>query len=80
MVILSCELIDNNGKELEKCVGEYIRQWELPEAFKAWRESSLCFLPVNIKIINILCCPRCRHSDGRYSCLQQGEQNEKIYG
>ena len=34
LVILSCELIDNNGKELEKCVGQYIDQWGLPEAFK----------------------------------------------
>ena len=36
LVILSCELIDNNGKELEKCVGQYIDQWGLPEAFKEW--------------------------------------------
>ena len=36
VVILSCELIDNNGKELKKCVDKYIKQWELPEAFAAW--------------------------------------------
>ncbi len=36
VVILSCELIDNNGKELEKCVGQYIDQWALEAEFKAW--------------------------------------------
>ncbi len=36
VVILSCELIDNNGKELEKCVGQYIAQWGLEADFKAW--------------------------------------------
>ena len=36
LVILSCELIDNNGKELEKCVGQYIEQWNLEADFKAW--------------------------------------------
>ena len=33
LVILSCELIDNNGKELLKCVNQYIDQWGLEEAF-----------------------------------------------
>lgn len=36
LVILSCELIDNNGKELEKCVGQYIEQWGLEADFKAF--------------------------------------------
>ena len=40
LVILSCELIDNNGKELLRCVNQYIDDWkaELPdaEAFRAW--------------------------------------------
>lgn len=36
LVILSCELIDNNGKELQKCVGQYIEQWGLEADFKAW--------------------------------------------
>ena len=36
LVILSCELIDNNGKELEKCVGQYIDQWGLGQEFKEW--------------------------------------------
>ena len=36
LVILSCELIDNNGKELKKCVEQYISQWELPKEFADW--------------------------------------------
>lgn len=35
-VILSCELIDDNGKELEKCVLKYAEQWELGEDFTNW--------------------------------------------
>ena len=34
IVVLSCELIDNNGKELQKCVNQYIDQWGLEEGFK----------------------------------------------
>ena len=33
LVILSCELIDNNGKELQKCVNQYIKQWQLGDGF-----------------------------------------------
>lgn len=36
VIILSCELIDNNGKELLRCVNEYIKDWGLDDAFKAW--------------------------------------------
>ncbi|WP_024866667.1 tagaturonate reductase [Butyrivibrio sp. FCS014] len=36
VVVLSCELIDNNGKELLKCVNQYIDQWGLEEDFKTW--------------------------------------------
>lgn len=35
-VILSCELIDNNGKELEKCVLKYAEQWDLGDGFIQW--------------------------------------------
>lgn len=35
-VILSCELIDNNGKELEKCVLQYAKQWSLGSDFEKW--------------------------------------------
>ena len=36
VVILSCELIDNNGKELLKCVNRYIDQWNLGDGFRIW--------------------------------------------
>ncbi len=36
VVVLSCELIDNNGKELLKCVNQYIDQWKLEDGFKNW--------------------------------------------
>lgn len=43
-VILSCELIDNNGKELEKCVLQYADQWKLGEKFMNWikQENIFC--------------------------------------
>lgn len=42
LVILSCELIDNNGKELEKCVSQYIEDWNLGHGFMTWvREENL---------------------------------------
>lgn len=36
LVILSCELIDNNGMELKKCVVQYIRHWKLEDEFNKW--------------------------------------------
>lgn len=42
-VILSCELIDDNGKELKKCVLQYARQWKLEEAFVQWIEKENLF-------------------------------------
>ncbi|MDD6036451.1 MAG: tagaturonate reductase [Lachnospiraceae bacterium] len=35
-LILSCELIDNNGKELLDCVLKYAKLWKLPEEFVQW--------------------------------------------
>ena len=43
LVILSCELIDNNGKELLKCVNQYIDQWGLEEAFRAYVNENCTF-------------------------------------
>ncbi len=43
VVVLSCELIDNNGKELLKCVNQYIDQWGLEEGFKTWVNSDNIF-------------------------------------
>ena len=33
LIILPCELIDNNGKELQKCVNQHIQQWNLEAGF-----------------------------------------------
>ncbi len=42
LTMLCCELIDDNGKELLKCVEQYIRDWKLEEGFLTWvREDNL---------------------------------------
>ncbi len=43
LVILSCELIDNNGKELLKCVNQYIDQWGLEAGFAAYVNEKCTF-------------------------------------
>ena len=43
VVILSCELIDANGKELEKCVKQHIADWKLGDDFLAWIENENLF-------------------------------------
>lgn len=43
LVILSCELIDNNGAQLRRCVNQYIDQWELGDAFRAYVNESCTF-------------------------------------
>ncbi|MBE6974366.1 MAG: tagaturonate reductase [Ruminococcaceae bacterium] len=43
LVILSCELIDNNGKELQKCVNQYIDQWGLEDDFRAYINEKCTF-------------------------------------
>lgn len=43
IVMLSCELIDNNGKELLKCVNQYIEQWGLEDSFCKWVNEDCTF-------------------------------------
>ena len=43
LVILSCELIDNNGKELQKCVNQYIDQWGLEDGFRGYINDKCTF-------------------------------------
>ncbi len=43
LVILSCELIDNNGKELLKCVNKYVEQWALDDGFKKYVNEDCLF-------------------------------------
>ena len=43
LIILSCELIDNNGKELQKCCNNYAKDWNLDAAFIDWMNSANTF-------------------------------------
>ncbi len=43
-VILPCELIDNNGDELKKCVLKYSQLWNLGNEFNAWIENENHFV------------------------------------
>ena len=43
-VILACELIDNNGSELKKCVLKYAELWNLEADFVAWLENENHFV------------------------------------
>ena len=42
-LILACELIDDNGKELERCVLRYASQWKLEPAFVEWLKTENVF-------------------------------------
>lgn len=43
-IILSCELIDNNGSELKKCVLKYADLWNLKADFVTWLENENHFV------------------------------------
>ena len=43
IIMLACELIDNNGKELLKCVNQYIDQWGLEDGFKKYANEDCTF-------------------------------------
>ncbi len=43
LVVLSCELIDNNGKELLKCVNQYVDQWGLEDGFRKYVNEDCTF-------------------------------------
>lgn len=43
-IILSCELIDNNGSELKKCVLKYAKLWNLEAEFVAWLDNENHFV------------------------------------
>jgi len=43
LVILSCELIDNNGKELLRCVNQYVDQWKLEDGFRKYVNEECTF-------------------------------------
>lgn len=43
LIILPCELIEDNGGNLERCVVRYAKRWNLEEAFFTWLEEECCF-------------------------------------
>lgn len=43
LIILSCELIDNNGKELQKCVNAYMDAWLLEDGFRRYVNEECLF-------------------------------------
>lgn len=40
LIILPCELIFLNGKELKKCINSYINLWNLGDGFRNWFENA----------------------------------------
>jgi len=42
-ILLPCELIEENGKNLKKCILEYCDLWKLDNNFKSWVENSNTF-------------------------------------
>lgn len=43
-IIFACELVDNNGTELKKCVLKYAELWNLESDFVAWLENENHFV------------------------------------
>ena len=41
--MLACELIDNNGRELLKCVNQYADQWGLEDGFRRYVNEACTF-------------------------------------
>ena len=69
-IILSCELIDHNGEELEKCCLRYADLWGLGEEFKTWlvQENDFCSTLVDRIVTGF---PRDEHEE---LCRRIGEQ------
>lgn len=44
VIVLACELIDNNGRKLLKCIDQYIAQWGLEDGFKqyVYQDCTVC--------------------------------------
>lgn len=73
-IILSCELIDHNGEELEKCCLQYADLWNLGEDFKAWltSENDFCSTLVDRIVTGF---PRDEHAA---LCERIGEQDNMM--
>ena len=51
-VFLPCELIENNGTELKRCILRYADLWNLGDGFKAWIEKENIFTNTLVDRIN----------------------------
>lgn len=51
-VFLPCELIENNGKELKKCILKYCELWGLGKDFECWIENENIFTNTLVDRIN----------------------------
>lgn len=73
-IVLSCELIDHNGEELEKCCLQYADQWNLGEDFKRWlrEENDFCSTLVDRIVTGF---PRDEHGA---LCERIGEQDNMM--
>ena len=73
-IILSCELIDHNGEELEKCCLRYADLWGLGEEFKTWlvQENDFCSTLVDRIDTGF---PRDEHEE---LCRRIGEQDNMM--
>lgn len=73
-IILSCELIDHNGEELEKCCLQYADLWNLGEDFKTWLKSENDFCSTLVDRI-VTGFPRDEHAA---LCERIGEQDNMM--
>ncbi|HIT90248.1 MAG TPA: tagaturonate reductase [Candidatus Merdenecus merdavium] len=73
-IILACELIDNNGKELEKCVLKYAKQWDLGEEFIHWIEKENIFCSTLVDRI-VTGYP---HNEAKEICQELGYEDNLI--
>ncbi|MEQ3316315.1 tagaturonate reductase [Enterocloster clostridioformis] len=73
-IILSCELIDHNGEELEICCLRYADLWGLGEEFKTWlvQENDFCSTLVDRIVTGF---PRDEHEE---LCRRIGEQDDMM--
>lgn len=73
-IVLSCELIDHNGEELEKCCLQYADLWNLGQEFKDWlkKENDFCSTLVDRIVTGF---PRDEHAA---LCERIGEQDNMM--
>ncbi len=73
-IVLSCELIDHNGEELEKCCMQYADLWDLGDDFKAWMkaENDFCSTLVDRIVTGF---PRDEH---QALCERIGQQDDMM--